>query len=112
MTRGRSERRPRANRRRAGAPPGRTSTPSSTAPTTPGVRLPQARHRHVQRAARELEGVVIECGAMIGDSAIDIEAGRRLGLTTIRLGASDPDDPAPDHEVPTLLEAVRRLTAR
>ncbi len=35
-----------------------------------------------ERAAREIEGVVIECGAMIGDSAIDIEAGRRLGLTT------------------------------
>lgn len=65
-----------------------------------------------ERAAREVAGVGIEGGAMVGDSAIDIEAGRRLGLATVRLGASDPGDPAPDHEVSTLLEAVRWLTAQ
>lgn len=65
-----------------------------------------------EQAAREIEGVATEGGAMVGDSAIDIEAGRRLGLTTVRLGASDPGDPAPDHEASTLLEAVRWLTAR
>ncbi|HET7485884.1 MAG TPA: HAD family hydrolase [Solirubrobacterales bacterium] len=65
-----------------------------------------------ERAAREIEGVAIEGGAMIGDSAIDIEAGLRLGLTTVRLGASGTGDPVPDHEAPTLLEAVRWLTAQ
>jgi D-glycero-D-manno-heptose 1,7-bisphosphate phosphatase len=65
-----------------------------------------------EQAAREIEGVGIEGGAMVGDSAIDIEAGRRLSLTTVRLGASDPGDPAADHEAPSLLEAVRRLTVR
>jgi D-glycero-D-manno-heptose 1,7-bisphosphate phosphatase len=66
----------------------------------------------LERAAREIEGAGVEGGAMVGDSAIDIEAGRRLGLTTVRLGASAPGDPAPDHQAPTLLEAVRWLTAR
>jgi D-glycero-D-manno-heptose 1,7-bisphosphate phosphatase len=65
-----------------------------------------------KQAAREIEGVGIEGGAMVGDSAIDIEAGRRLALTTVRLGASGTGDPAPDHESPTLLEAVRWLTAQ
>jgi D-glycero-D-manno-heptose 1,7-bisphosphate phosphatase len=65
-----------------------------------------------ERAAREIEGVAIEGGAMIGDSAIDIEAGRRLGLTTVRLGASGTGDPVSDHEASTLLEAVRWLTAQ
>jgi D-glycero-D-manno-heptose 1,7-bisphosphate phosphatase len=65
-----------------------------------------------EQAAREIEGVEIDGGAMVGDSAIDIEAGRRLGLTTVRLGASSPLDPTPDHETQTLLEAVRWLTAR
>lgn len=65
-----------------------------------------------EQAAREIEGVTIEGGAMVGDSAIDIEAGRRLGLATVRLGASGPGDPTPDHEAPNLLEAARWLTAR
>lgn len=64
-----------------------------------------------EQAAREIEGVEIEGGAMIGDSAIDIEAGRRLGLTTVRLGRSGKLDPAPDHEVSDLLGAVRWLTS-
>ncbi|HEU4944162.1 MAG TPA: HAD family hydrolase [Solirubrobacterales bacterium] len=64
-----------------------------------------------ERATREIEGVAIEGGAMIGDTARDIEAGNRLGLTTVRIGASAPDDPPPDHEVGDLLEAVRWLTA-
>jgi len=64
-----------------------------------------------EQAARELEGVEIEGGAMVGDSAIDIEAGRRLGLTTVRLGRSDRLDSTPDHEVGDLLGAVRWLTS-
>jgi D-glycero-D-manno-heptose 1,7-bisphosphate phosphatase len=63
-----------------------------------------------ERAAREIEGVEIEGGAMVGDSSIDIEAGRRLGLITVRLGGSGEGDPAPDYEAPSLLEAVRRLS--
>lgn len=63
-----------------------------------------------ERAAREIDGVEIEGGAMIGDSAIDIEAGQRLGLTTVRLGGSEPHDPVPDHEATDLLAAVRWLT--
>jgi D-glycero-D-manno-heptose 1,7-bisphosphate phosphatase len=31
------------------------------------------------------------CSAIIGDSASDVEAGRRLGLTTVRLGVEAPD---------------------
>jgi D-glycero-D-manno-heptose 1,7-bisphosphate phosphatase len=65
----------------------------------------------LERAAREIDGVEIDGGAMVGNSAIDVEAGRRLGLTTVRLGTSAPGDPVPDHEAPTLLEAVRWLTA-
>lgn len=64
-----------------------------------------------ERAAREIEGVALEGGAMIGDSAIDIEAGLRLGLTTVRLGESSPPDPVPDHDTATLLGAVRWLTS-
>lgn len=62
-----------------------------------------------ERAATEIEGVEIPGGAMVGDSGLDIEAGRRLGLTTVRLGESGPGDPAPDHESPDLLAAVRWL---
>jgi D-glycero-D-manno-heptose 1,7-bisphosphate phosphatase len=65
-----------------------------------------------ERAAGELEGVEVEGGAMIGDSAIDVEAGRRLGLTTVRLGQSSEGDPAPDYEAEGLLAAVDWLTGR
>jgi D-glycero-D-manno-heptose 1,7-bisphosphate phosphatase len=62
-----------------------------------------------ERAERELEGVEIEGGAMVGDAAIDVEAGNRLGLTTVRLGGSVPGDPAPDLEAADLREAVSLL---
>ena len=64
-----------------------------------------------ERAAREIDGVGIEGGAMIGDSAIDIEAGRRLGITTVRLGESPASDPTPSHGAENLLAAVRWLTS-
>jgi D-glycero-D-manno-heptose 1,7-bisphosphate phosphatase len=64
-----------------------------------------------ERAAREVPGVAIEGAAMIGDSAIDVEAGRRLGLTTVRLGHTG-NDPTPDHEAESLLDAVRCLHGR
>lgn len=62
-----------------------------------------------ERAAREVEGVRLEGATMIGDSAIDVEAGRRLGLRTVRLGGSAPGDPAPTHDSPDLLSAVEWL---
>jgi D-glycero-D-manno-heptose 1,7-bisphosphate phosphatase len=63
-----------------------------------------------ERAAGEIEGVRIEGGAMAGDTARDIEAGRRLGLTTVRIGDPEPGDPAADRVVPSLLDGVRWLT--
>lgn len=65
-----------------------------------------------EQAAGEIEGVKIGGGAMIGDSAIDVEAGRRLGLTTVRLGRSAAGDPTPDYEAESLLEAVGLLGRR
>ena len=62
-------------------------------------------------AAAKVPGVRIEGGAMLGDSALDVEAGNRLGLTTVRLGSSAAGDPAPDHEAPDLLAAVKWLLA-
>lgn len=62
-----------------------------------------------ERAVREVEGVRFEGSVMIGDSAIDVEAGRRLGLKTVRLGGSGAGDPAPAREAPDLLSAVEWL---
>jgi D-glycero-D-manno-heptose 1,7-bisphosphate phosphatase len=63
-----------------------------------------------ERAAREVDGVDIEGGAMVGDSAIDIEAGNSLGLTTVLLGVAGEGGPQPDGEATDLLEAVRWLS--
>jgi D-glycero-D-manno-heptose 1,7-bisphosphate phosphatase len=65
-----------------------------------------------ERAAREVPGVSLEGAAMIGDSPLDVEAGNRLGLTTIRLGPSASGDPEPDFEAPDLLAAVGELIGR
>jgi D-glycero-D-manno-heptose 1,7-bisphosphate phosphatase len=62
-----------------------------------------------ERAVAENPGVRLEGAAMVGDSALDVEAGRRLGLTTVRLGPSAAGDPTPDHEAPDLLTAVKWL---
>jgi len=62
-----------------------------------------------EQAERELASVRIEGGAMVGDSAIDVEAGRRLGLVAVRLGPSAPPDPKPDFEVADLAAAVALL---
>lgn len=62
-----------------------------------------------ERAAREVPGVGIEGGAMVGDSALDVEAGNRLGLTTVRLGSSATTDPEPTHSAPNLLAASHWL---
>ncbi len=63
-----------------------------------------------ESAARELDGVEIEGAAMIGDTAIDVEAGRRLGMATVRLGPTGSREPEADYEAEDLLEAVRRLS--
>jgi D-glycero-D-manno-heptose 1,7-bisphosphate phosphatase len=63
-----------------------------------------------ERAAREIDGVGLDGAAMIGDSAIDVEAGRRLGLTTVRLGAPAGGDPEADRDAAGLADAVRWLT--
>ncbi len=63
-----------------------------------------------KRATREVDGVEIEGAAMVGDSALDIEAGRRLGITTVRLGPTAENEPRPDHEASDLPGAVAWLT--
>jgi D-glycero-D-manno-heptose 1,7-bisphosphate phosphatase len=65
-----------------------------------------------ERAAREIEGVELEGAAMVGDTARDIEAGNRLGLTTVRIGATADGEPAATFEAADLLDAVRGLTGR
>jgi D-glycero-D-manno-heptose 1,7-bisphosphate phosphatase len=62
-----------------------------------------------ERAAHEIDGVEIAGGAMVGDSSIDVEAGRRLELTTVRIGAPAPGDPEADHAAESLLDAVEWL---
>jgi D-glycero-D-manno-heptose 1,7-bisphosphate phosphatase len=64
-----------------------------------------------ERAVGEIPGVSLDRAAMIGDAAIDVEAGNRLGLTTIRLGPSAPGGARPDLEAPGLLAAVSQLTS-
>ena len=63
------------------------------------------------RAERELPGVSIGGGAMVGDSALDIEAGDRLGLTTVRIGPEAPGEIAADRVTGNLLEGVDWLLA-
>lgn len=63
-----------------------------------------------ERAAREVPGVALAGAAMVGDSALDVLAGERLGLTTVRLGQAAAGDPDADAKVDSLLEAVRWLT--
>jgi D-glycero-D-manno-heptose 1,7-bisphosphate phosphatase len=63
-----------------------------------------------ERAAREIAGVRLAGSAMVGDTARDVEAGRRLGLATVRIGPPDEGEPAADYEAADLLEAVRLLT--
>jgi D-glycero-D-manno-heptose 1,7-bisphosphate phosphatase len=63
----------------------------------------------LERAAREVEGVELAGAAMVGDTARDVEAGRRLGLATVRIGSPAAGEPAADREATDLLGAVRWL---
>ncbi len=63
------------------------------------------------RAEREMPGVHLEGAAMVGDSSLDIEAGRGLDLTTVRIGPTGPGEPEPDFQVESLLEAIELLVA-
>ena len=59
-----------------------------------------------ERAVAEVPGVRLEGAAMVGDSALDVEAGARLGLTTVRLAAAAAGEPGADRQVPDLAAAV------
>jgi D-glycero-D-manno-heptose 1,7-bisphosphate phosphatase len=48
--------------------------------------------------------------AIVGDSLSDVQAGRRLGMSTVLI-SSGAADRSVDHVVPDLSQAVRRLTA-
>jgi D-glycero-D-manno-heptose 1,7-bisphosphate phosphatase len=62
-----------------------------------------------ERAVAEVPGVRLEGAAMVGDSALDVEAGIRLGLTTVRLGSAAAGEPTADRSVPDLSAAVAWL---
>ncbi len=62
-----------------------------------------------RRAAAEVPGVRLEGAAMVGDSASDVEAGARLGLTTVRLGKAAAGEPSADRQVRDLAAAVAWL---
>jgi len=61
------------------------------------------------RAAREVPGVDLESAAIVGDSESDMEAGRRLGLTLVKIGAASTPV---DFECGSLLGAAEWLTSR
>lgn len=62
-----------------------------------------------RRAVQEVPGVSLEGAAMIGDSALDIEAGNRLDLTTVRIGPDRRVGPVADHQATDLAGAVALL---
>jgi D-glycero-D-manno-heptose 1,7-bisphosphate phosphatase len=57
------------------------------------------------RAQRELDGVDFAKAAVVGDSAIDIEAGRRVGARTVLISESPNERCLADHVVPSLAAA-------
>jgi D-glycero-D-manno-heptose 1,7-bisphosphate phosphatase len=60
------------------------------------------------RAAREVPGVDLASAAIVGDSESDMEAGRRLGLTLVKVG--EPVSEV-DYACGSLLEAAEWLTS-
>ncbi len=67
------------------------------------------------RAVEDEPSIDLEGSAMVGDSITDVEAGARLGMTTVLLadpsGRESPKGPAPDHVAATLAEAADWLLA-
>jgi D-glycero-D-manno-heptose 1,7-bisphosphate phosphatase len=57
----------------------------------------------------ERDGVDFASAAIVGDSESDMEAGRRLGLVLVKIGAASTPV---DHECASLLEAAEWLTSR
>jgi histidinol-phosphate phosphatase family protein len=60
------------------------------------------------KAARE-NGIKLESSWMVGDSEVDIQAGRRAGCRTVRIGEGDTAATGASLLAPTLLEAVHRV---
>ena len=57
-------------------------------------------------------GITLEGSYMVGDSPSDVEAGRRLGMITLRVATGrggDLDGPSADHQVENLLAAARTI---
>ncbi len=67
------------------------------------------------RAVEDEPSIDLEGSAMVGDSITDVEAGERLGMTTVLLAdpsrPESPESPAPDHVAATLAEAADWLLA-
>jgi D-glycero-D-manno-heptose 1,7-bisphosphate phosphatase len=64
------------------------------------------------RAAEDFPGLALERSAVVGDTDRDIEAGRRIGATTVRIFGSAPARVAADHDAASLQDAVEWLLAR
>jgi D-glycero-D-manno-heptose 1,7-bisphosphate phosphatase len=65
------------------------------------------------QAQRENPGLSFAAAALIGDAQSDVEAGRRMGVSTVLLAASRaPGDHRADHVAGTLLDAVGWLSVR
>lgn len=60
-------------------------------------------------AAREIACVSIEGAVMIGDSKLDVEAGRALGMTTVLVGEAAGSPTVADYSAPDLRSAVELL---
>jgi D-glycero-D-manno-heptose 1,7-bisphosphate phosphatase len=67
------------------------------------------------RAVEDEPSIHLEGSAMVGDSITDVEAGARLGMTTVLLADSSrreiPEGQAPNHVAATLAEAADWLLA-
>ena len=80
--------------------PHETHPPCSCRKPAPGMLLTAAREHEIDLAA----------SWMIGDSEIDIEAGRNAGCRTVRLpGSTEAFKSSADAFAPSLLEAVRLI---
>lgn len=63
-------------------------------------------------AQREHPELDFAAAALIGDAPSDVQAGRRLGLTTVLLGAPGTPGAGADHVARTLPDAVEWLAAQ